>query len=310
MLSVIIPAYNEEKMIPKTAEAVGKVLQEAAIEYEIIFINDGSGDGTWDAIRACNAQDQRVRGGCLSRNFGKEAAMRAGLAMSRGDCAVIMDCDLQDPPEKIPEMYALWQQGYEIVAGVKHSRGKESAGYGLMTKLFYGAMSSALNTDMSRASDFKLLDRKAILVLLNIREQNIFFRAMSSWVGFKTTEIEFDVQERTEGTSKWSKWNLVKYAINNITSYTMLPLHVILLLGVIMFVLAIIFGVDSLASYFAGRAQNGFTTVILLQLIIGSMTMIALGIIGYYVARIFDEVRQRPQYILAETTDGEEPAER
>ena len=236
--------------------------------------------------------------------------MRAGFAMCKGDCAVIMDCDLQDPPEKIPEMYALWQQGYEIVAGVKHSRGKESAGYGLMTKLFYGAMSSALNTDMSRASDFKLLDRKAILVLLNIREQNIFFRAMSSWVGFKTTEIEFDVQERTEGTSKWSKWSLVKYAINNITSYTMLPLHVILLLGVIMFILAIIFGVDSLVSYFAGRAQNGFTTVILLQLIIGSMTMIALGIIGYYVARIFDEVRQRPQYILAETTDGEEPAER
>ena len=179
-----------------------------------------------------------------------------------------------------------------------------------MTKLFYGAMSSALNTDMSRASDFKLLDRKAILVLLNIREQNIFFRAMSSWVGFKTTEIEFDVQERTEGVSKWSKWSLVKYAINNITSYTMLPLHVILLLGVIMFILAIIFGVDSLVSYFAGRAQNGFTTVILLQLIIGSMTMIALGIIGYYVARIFDEGRQRPQYILAETTDGEEPAER
>ncbi len=227
MLSVIIPAYNEEKMIPKTAEAVGKVLQEAAIDYEIIFINDGSKDGTWDAIRACHAADERVRGGCLSRNFGKEGAMRAGLAMCKGDCAVIMDCDLQDPPEKIPEMYALWQQGYEIVAGVKHSRGKESAGYGLMTKLFYSAMSSALNTDMSRASDFKLLDRKAILVILNMQEQNIFFRAVSSWVGFKTIEIEFDVQERTEGTSKWSKWSLVKYAINNITSYTMLPLHVI-----------------------------------------------------------------------------------
>ena len=127
MLSVIIPAYNEEKMIPKTAEAVGKVLQEAAIDYEIIFINDGSKDGTWDAIRACHAADERVRGGCLSRNFGKEGAMRAGLAMCKGDCAVIMDCDLQDPPEKIPEMYALWQQGYEIVAGVKHSRGKADA---------------------------------------------------------------------------------------------------------------------------------------------------------------------------------------
>ncbi len=303
MLSVVIPAFNEEKMIPLSVETISGVLQKAGIEYELVFIDDGSKDGTWEKILAAHAEHPFVRGGRLSRNFGKEGALRAGLALSRGDCVVTMDCELQNPPEVLPQMYSLWTEGYEVIEGVKKSRGTESAGYNLMSRIFYSLMSNALHTDMSRASDFKLLDRKAVLTLLNIQEQNIFYRAMSCWIGFRTTTVEFDVRDRIQGKSKWSKWNLIKYAIKNITSFTMLPLHLVLLLGTLMLIVAIIAGLEVLHSYFSGTAQNGFTTVILLQLFIGSITLICLGVIGYYISRIFDEVRARPHYILDQTTD-------
>lgn len=303
MLSVVIPAFNEEKMIALSAETITDVLQSAGIEYEIIFIDDGSKDGTWEKILAANSNNPLVRGGQLSRNFGKEGALRAGLALSKGDCVVTMDCDLQNPPEILPQMYSLWMEGYEVIEGIKKSRGTESVGYNLMSRTFYSLMSNALHTDMSRASDFKLLDRKAVLALLNIQEQNIFYRAMSCWIGFRTTTIEFDVHDRVQGKSKWSKWNLIRYAIKNITSFTMLPLHLVLLLGTLMLIVSIIAGLEVLHSYFNGTAQNGFTTVILLQLFIGSITVICLGVIGYYISRIFDEVRARPHYILDQTTD-------
>ena len=305
MLSVVIPAFNEEKMIRLSTRKIADVLQEARIDFEIVFIDDGSKDGTWQEILACHAENPAVRGGKLSRNFGKEGALRAGLAMSRGDCVVTMDCDLQNPPEILPQMYALWEEGYEVIEGVKRNRGSESTGYSMMSKLFYSLMSNALHTDMSHASDFKLLDRKAVLTLLNIQEQNIFYRAMSSWIGFRTTEVGFDVQERIQGKSKWSRWSLIRYAVKNITSFTMLPLHLVLLLGTLMLIVAIIAGLEALYSYFSGTAQTGFTTVILLQLFIGSITVISLGVIGYYISRIFDEVRARPQYILDQTTDQE-----
>lgn len=306
LLSVVIPAFNEEKMIRLAAGTIADVLEKAQIDYEIIFIDDGSKDGTWEEILAANTENPAVRGGKLSRNFGKEGALRAGLSMSRGDCTVTMDCDLQNPPEILPKMYTLWKEGYEVIEGVKRSRGSESMGYSLMSRLFYGLMSNALHTDMSHASDFKLLDRKAVLTLLNIREQNIFYRAMSSWIGFRTTEVEFDVRERVQGKSKWSKWSLIRYAVKNITSFTMLPLHLVLMLGTLMLVVAIVAGLEALHSYFSGTAKSGFTTVILLQLFIGSITVICLGVIGYYISRIFDEVRARPQYILDQTTDREQ----
>lgn len=306
MLSVVIPAHNEGKIINTTMQTVDEVLTQAGIDYEMIFIDDNSTDRTWEIVVEKSKEDKRIRGGSLSRHFGKEAAIRAGLAMSRGDCTLIMDCDMQMPPQCIPEMYRLWEQGYEIIAGTKNSRGKERASYGLLSRIFYRIMSKALHIDMMKASDFRLLDKKAVLVLRNIHEQNVFFRAISSWVGFKTIEVGFDVAERAEGKSKWTKWMLIKYAINNITSYTMTPLYIILFLGMIMFIVALVFGVEALISYFTHQALSGFTTVILLQLFIGSITMLSLGLIGYYLARVFDEVRGRPTFILRETTDEKE----
>ena len=220
MLSVVLPAYNEEKMIQKAAGTIGGILQKEAIDYEIIFVDDGSKDGTWQQIEQTQKEDQHVNGVRFSRNFGKESAMMAGLENAGGDCVVVMDCDLQHPPETIVEMYRLWQQGYEVVEGVKRTRGKENVFHKLSAGLFYKMISKAVKIDMSRASDFKLMDRRAVEALLAMPERNAFFRALSSWIGFRTTSVEFDVQEREIGESKWSTKSLIRYAISNIVSFS------------------------------------------------------------------------------------------
>ncbi len=299
LLSVVVPAFNEEEMVLKAAETIAKVLSQEHIDFELIFVDDGSKDKTWDRISEAADKDERVRGISFSRNFGKEAAMFAGLSEAEGDCVAVMDCDLQHPPEKLVDMYRLWEQGYEVIEGVKTSRGKESAGHGFAAKTFYRIISKSAGVDMSRASDFKLLDRKAVLVLRNIPEKAAFFRAMSSWVGFKTAQIGYEVQEREAGVTKWSTRSLIKYAISNITSFTTLPMQIVTFLGVVMFILGLVLSVIALIDHFTGQAATGFTTVIILECFTGSVIMMALGIIGYYLSKIYDEVKGRPRYIIA-----------
>ena len=306
MLSVIIPAYNEEAMLQKAARVIGGLLSEQKIPHELIFVDDGSKDRTWELIQAQSALQPQVRGVHFSRNFGKEAAIMAGLAEADGDCCVVIDCDLQHPPEKIVEMYALWQQGYEIVEGRKSSRGKEDALHSLGAKGFYALISSATGIDMANASDFKLLDRQAVNVLLNMRERNAFFRALSSWIGFKTTFVEFDVREREAGVTKWSPRALVKYALSNISSFSAAPMQIVTVLGVIMLLSSVVLGGISLVQKILGQALEGFTTVILIQLFSSSIVMISLGIIGYYIARIYEEIKGRPRYIVADRVKGGE----
>ena len=301
MLSVILPAYNEEQMIEKAADRIGMILKQAGIPYEILFVNDGSKDRTWEEIEKTVAMDVHVRGILFSRNFGKEAAMLAGLAQAQGECCAVMDCDLQHPPETLVEMYAKWQEGYEVIEGVKRSRGKESAAHRASAGIFYRIISKATGVDMQRASDFKLLDRKAVDAILTMPERNTFFRALSSWVGFRTTSVEFDVQERTAGESKWSTWSLIMYAIKNIVAFSTMPMQFVTVAGAIVFIMAIILGIQSLVRYFSGNALEGFTTVILLVLLIGSVIMLSLGIIGYYIAKIYQEVQGRPRYLISKT---------
>lgn len=303
MLSVILPAYNEERMIRKAYDTIHELLVRENIEHEIIFVNDGSKDRTWEEIERTAEAHDHVKGILFSRNFGKEAAMMAGLASASGDCCAVMDCDLQHPPETLIEMYRLWEQGYEVVEGVKRSRGKESAFHRASAGTFYKIISKAVKIDMSRASDFKLLDRKAADAILSLPERNVFFRALSSWIGYKTASVEFDVQERTEGESKWSTWSLVQYAVKNIVAFSTVPMQCVTVAGVIVFFMGVILGIESLIKYFSGRAVEGFTTVILLLLIIGSLIMISLGIIGYYIAKIYEEVKGRPLYLISKTTD-------
>ena len=301
MLSVVIPAYCEEETVSAAAREIGRVLRDAHIEYELVFVDDGSKDATWEKISAAAQEDFHVRGARFSRNFGKEAAIFAGLQQARGDCVACIDCDLQHPPEKLVEMYRLWEQGYEVVEGVKSDRGKESIIHRAFTKLFYKIISRATKVDMTRASDFKLLDRRAVNVILTMREKRAFFRALSSWVGFRTTEVSYEVQERTAGESKWSTWSLMKYAVSNITSFTAMPLHLVTVFGVIALAVSVIMGVISLVQKFMGVALGGFTTVIILLLFMGSLIMISLGIIGYYVGNIYEEIKDRPRYIISDS---------
>ena len=305
LLSVILPAYNEEKMIEKARDTLGRVLSEQDIPYEIVFVDDGSKDQTWPEIEKAAEKDNHVAGVHFSRNFGKESAMMAGLASAGGDCCVVMDCDLQHPPETVVEMYRLWEQGYEVVEGVKHSRGKESLAHRTSAGMFYKIISKAVGIDMSRASDFKLLDRKAVDALLEMPERNAFFRALSAWIGYKTTSVEFDVREREEGVSKWSTKSLIRYAITNIVSFSSAPMQFVTGAGVFMFLLAVILGIQTLVHYFTGNAVEGFTTVILLLLLIGSILMISLGIIGYYISKIYEEVKGRPRYLISRKIDSQ-----
>ena len=304
LLSVVLPAYNEEESVPLAAQVIGDLLTEAGIGHELIFVNDGSRDHTWRAIQEAAARRPQVRGIRFSRNFGKEAAIFAGLAQARGDCCVVLDCDLQHPPEKIIEMYRLWQQGWQIVEGVKVSRGKESALHTFAARTFYRFLSGATRIDMSRASDFKLLDRRAVDVLVAMREKNAFFRALSSWIGFDTAQVEFEVQPRAAGSSKWSIRSLTRYAVTNLAAFSTAPLQIVTILGVLVFLCSLVLGCWSLWQKINGQALEGFTTVILLLLLIGSALMVCLGILGYYIAKIYEEIKDRPRYIVADGCGG------
>lgn len=306
MLSVILPSYNEEKMIATAARRLGEILGSAGIDYELLFVDDGSKDDTWKEIEAASQADPHVVGIHFSRNFGKEPAMFAGLEKASGDCCAVMDCDLQHPPEKLLEMYELWQQGYEVVEGIKEDRGQESAMHRFAANSFYGLISKATGMDMSSSSDFKLLDRKVVDALNAMPERNVFFRALSYWVGYKQTTVSYKVQERTAGESKWSTKSLVKYAITNISSFSSAPLHIVTVLGFIMLIVSVVLGVVALVQKFSGVALGGFTTVILLLLFSSSIVMISLGIIGYYIARIYDEIKGRPRYIISKTVGEKE----
>ena len=299
MLSIILPSYNEGKNISKASGVISELLASNNIPYELIFVDDGSKDDTWNEIEKASKGNPNIVGIHFSRNFGKESALFSGLAESTGDACIVMDCDLQHPPETLIEMYRLWQEGYEVVEGVKRSRGKESILHKASAGLFYKLISKAVKIDMSRASDFKLLDRKAVDSLLAMPERNAFFRALSAWIGYKTTTVEFDVREREEGESKWSTWSLIKYAITNIVAFSAAPMQVVTIAGVLVFLFAIILGIQTLIKFFMGHAVAGFTTVILLILIIGSIIMISLGIIGYYISKIYEEVKGRPKYIIS-----------
>ena len=307
MVSVIIPAYNERENIENTAKVIGNILKNYGTEYELLFVDDGSKDDTWDIISRLSENDGAVRGLKFSRNFGKEGAIFAGLRKCTGECAVVIDCDLQHPPELIPKMLELHRQGAEVVEAVKADRGKESLFYKLFAKTFYRIMERSSSVDLDRASDFKLMDRKVIDALNEMPERITFFRALSSWVGFRTEKIEFEVAPRNAGQSKWNFRKLVRFAVDNITSFTNFPMQLVTGMGVIFLIFALILGIQSLVRFFSGTAQEGFTTVYLIVLLAASMIMIGLGIIGYYMSKIYEEIKFRPRYIISvDTKDRKE----
>lgn len=303
-LSVVLPAYNEEQMLAKTCRTLKKILDLAEINYELVIVDDGSTDQTWKIIEETAEKDRNVTGVHFSRNFGKEAAIVAGLAQASGNAVAVMDCDLQHPPEVLVKMYRLWEQGYEVVEGIKKSRGTETVFHRKSAGFFYRIMSRATGFNMENASDFKLLDRKAVESVLSMPERSMFFRATSSWVGFKSTSVLFEVQEREAGESKWSTGSLIGYAFRNIVAFTTLPLQFVTIGAGGCFICSLLLLIYSLVRYFTGHAVEGYTTLLIVMLFIGSAVMMSLGIIGYYIARIYEEVKRRPRYIVSRIIHG------
>lgn len=303
LLSIVIPAFNEEENIANTARVVGEVMENARIPYEMIFVSDGSKDTTFDKVLALAKEDRRIRGLEFSRNFGKEAAMFAGLAAAKGGCVAVMDCDLQHPPQTIVEMYRKWEEGFEIVEGIKNSRGNESGIYKFFAKTFYKVISAFTGFDMANTSDFKLLSKNVVDVLLSMPERKTFFRAMSFWAGFKSCQIRYDVAERAFGTTKWSFFKLVRYGVSNIMAFSTRPLSIVSYIGGISILAGVVLGVQTLIHWASGKALEGFTTVILLLLFLGGGILMGLGLIGKYVAAIYEEVKQRPRYVVRLDTD-------
>lgn len=298
-MSIVIPSYNEEGNVEHTAQRVAEILEKNGIDYELIFVNDGSTDKTWEKISTMASTKDNIAAVNFSRNFGKESAIFAGLEVARGDACVLMDCDLQHPPEVIVEMYNIWKNNdVDVVEGRKKSRGKENPLYKGMSLLFYKIINKASGLDMEAASDFKLLDRKVVDALNRMPERLTFFRAMSSWVGFKTEKVYFEVAERAEGESKWSVRSLIKYAVNSITSFTSAPLQIVTVCGVITFIISIILGINTLYNKIWGNSAAGFSTVIILQLLTSSIIMFSLGVIGFYLSKIYEEIKSRPRYII------------
>ncbi len=304
VLSIVLPSYNEEQNIANTAKVLAELLEKEQIDYELVFVSDGSKDRTYEEILKAAEKNPKVKGAKFSRNFGKEACIFAGLKLTTGDAVIVMDCDLQHPPQVIPQMWKLWQEGYEVVEGVKSNRGKESLAHKMSAGLFYKIMSKLMKMDMNASSDYKLLDRKVVDVLLGLPERNTFFRALTFWAGFHTTTVEYEVQERLYGTTKWSVISLMKYAVNNATSFSTLPLQLVTVLGGISILFSFVLAIQTLVNYLMGNSVEGFTTVILLLLIIGGFIMISLGVIGHYIARIYEEVKGRPKYIISDVTEN------
>ena len=306
MLSLVIPVYNEEKQILKTIEAVCKVLKTVTDDYRLIIVDDGSKDGTWAVLKELSAKDPRLKILRFSRNFGKEAAIMAGLSRAESKACIIMDADLQHPPELIPEMVRLWQEGYEVVEAVKEDRGQESSVSRFSASLFYKIMNRLSGFNLENASDFKLMDKKVVAALLQMPERETFFRGMSAWVGYTRKEIYFKVPQRETGKSRWSPLKLVRLAITAFTSFSSLPLQFVTFIGILFLLGSVVLGIQTLVMKLRGLAIGGFTTVILLLLIVGSCLMISLGMIGMYIARIYNEVKARPRYIISEEYSEEE----
>lgn len=305
LVSVVVPVFQEAEALQTFVAAVRHVLSQCNVPHEIVLVDDGSADNTWPVISQEANASSSVRGFRLSRNFGKEAALCAGLEKARGAAVIVMDGDGQHPASLLPEMVRMWRAtGADIVQAVKRSRGRESLSSKAGALLFYVLLKKFSGFDLRGASDFKLISRKALNAWLRMGERNVFFRGMTAWMGFTTVQIPFEVAERARGQSTWSYLKRLKLAITGITAFSSLPLQLVTFAGGVFLVFSIILGAQTIYLKVTSQAVSGFATVILLELLIGSLLMISLGIIGEYLARIYREVKARPRYLVTESTEA------
>jgi glycosyltransferase involved in cell wall biosynthesis len=308
LLSVVAPIYNEGAGVDRFVTRIAEVLDGAGQRYELILIDDGSADDSWARIVRQAGADPRVRGLRLSRNFGKESALLAGLEHARGDAVVVIDSDLQHPPTAIPAMVQRWQAGAQVVEAVKKNRPDQSIANRLAARLFNHTFTGLTKVDLIGATDFRLLARPALDALLHLPEHSSFFRGTSTWIGFNRVSVEVDIDHRAGGTSRWTLRTLFRLAVNGLTSFTSAPLHLVTLAGLAFAVFSVILGGQTLLRWMRGDSVAGFPTVILLLLVTGTFVLIGLGVIGEYLARIHEEVRGRPRYLIQERAGAEPPA--
>jgi glycosyltransferase involved in cell wall biosynthesis len=301
-VSIVIPLFNEHDSIISICTAITTIMEKMQQPWELLLVNDGSTDNSAEIIHTLTDENEHFHGIHFSRNFGKEAALDAGLSNSIGDCIIFIDADMQHPPKCIEQMLQLWQQGYAVVNAQKKQRGKESMLYRWFSLSFNRIMSKVTGDDFQGATDFKLIDRSVADALLQCPERARFFRGLVAWVGFKSTSIEFDVAQRVAGDTKWSNWQLVKYSIGNIISFSSFPLIMVSWVGVITVLFGIILGIQTLFNFFSGNAISGFTTVIILLIFLCGVILLSLGIISLYIAKIYDEQKARPVFVIAQNS--------
>ena len=302
-ISILIPCYNEEKSLPILYPELKKIMDKIInYDWEILFVNDGSKDNTINIIKALRAADNRINFVNLTRNFGKENAMLAGFDYVTGDCTIIMDADLQDPPSLIPQMLEYWKQGYQDVYAKRANRGKESWLRKQFSLLFYKILDHATRFDiLQNVGDFRLLDKRCINALKKLRETERYTKGMFCWIGYEKKEIIFDRGDRAAGESNWNFWSLFNLAIEGITSFTTAPLRFASVTGFIIafvtFVYALYFITKTLI---VGDPVQGFTTLIVVILFLGGIQLLTIGILGEYIGRIFNETKNRPAYLASE----------
>lgn len=305
LLSVVVPVKNEEDGILPFVDRVSAILEDVTgkQDWEILFIDDGSTDETVAAIAAAHLRDPRVRAISLSRNFGKEAAITAGLEYARGQAVVPMDVDMQDPPEVLAEMVAKWREGYEMVFGVRRDRTSDSLSKRLTAGLYYRAHNRISNDKIpENAGDFRLLDRKVVNALRALPERNRFMKGLFAWAGFRQTAVEYDRVERNVGESKFNYWKLWTLALDGITAGSTAPLRIWSYVGAVIAFLAMCYAIFiAVRTLVLGVDMPGYASLMVSVLFLGGVQLISLGILGEYVGRILTETKQRPLYVVRET---------
>ena len=302
-ISILIPCYNEEQSLPLLYPELKKLMEgEVMYEWEVLFVNDGSKDNTLNIIKALRSADNRINYVNLSRNFGKENAMLAGFDYVTGDCMVIMDADLQDPPSLIPQMLEYWEQGYQDIYAKRANRGKESWLRKKFSLLFYRILDNSTRFDiLQNVGDFRLLDRQCIDALTQLRESERYTKGMFCWIGYRKKEVIFDRGDRIAGESNWNFWSLFNLAIEGITSFTTAPLRFASIAGFIIAVITFLYALYFLTkTLLIGDPVPGFTTLIVVVLFLGGIQLMAIGVLGEYIGRIFNESKNRPTYLANE----------
>ena len=302
MISIVIPAHDEAEGIKDSIQAIIDIMETCAYSFEMIVIDDGSSDSTFAQVASVSSNDNRIKALRFSRNFGKEAALLAGLQMATGNAVITIDADLQHPPRLIPDMIDKWRAGAQVVDAVKRKRDLDSMLVKLRANIFNTLLSYLGGVDVKNSSDFKLLDRVVVNAITNeLPERRRFYRGLVDWVGYNHEILFFDIESRAKGEGKWSLWGLIGLATTAVISFTSTPLRIVTFLGFFTLIFGFFVAAEALWSWVQGQAVSGFVTMIITLLLLGSFIMISLGILGEYIAKMYDEIKARPTFLVAES---------